>query len=212
MPLSDLFKSRKQREREERLQRRRRLRETERAVENCRQQAEDLKKESARHWDEARTHLKSGRRDACERALRSYRSTEMLVGQLEKKYWVGRQMLLKIQSMDLDKQMADSLGALIRVMQVDPAELETTLDDVRSVLDTQEEMEGIWDVMDGETSRAMDRQSTEQLPGIDDLMSQLEEEVVVDTVGNGGMDEARLREQIGEGRERLRKLMQESKK
>ena len=89
MSLKDLFKSNKEREREQARKRRKAFREAENSVDAVKDRIKKMKSERDKSWDEARKYLRDGQKSAAQRCLQSVRASEVLMGKLEMKRWVS---------------------------------------------------------------------------------------------------------------------------
>lgn len=212
MALGDIFKSEKQRKKEERMRRRKALREAEGAVDKIKDRIDGMKKERDASWAEARDYLKAGQKEAAQRCLQSVRGHELLMSQLEKKHWVSRQLIVRMETAGIDQEIASSFAVLNKVLDIDPEKLSETLDDVREALGEQDDIEKMWDRMYEKDMAGIDRVS-DSIPSIEEMMKNLEDEATAEVgsyrVADGDAED--ISGKIGEGREKLNKLLEKDK-
>jgi len=212
MALGDIFKSEKQRKKEQRMQRRKALRDAEGAVDKIKDRIDDMKKERDSTWLEARTYLKAGQKEAAQRCLQSVRAGEVLMSQLEKKHWVSRQLIVRMETAGIDQEIAGSFAVLQQVIDVDPEKISETLDDVREALGEQDDIEKMWDKMYDKDMAGIERVS-DTIPSVETMMKNLEDEATAEVggykVADGDLEA--INDEIGEGRKKLNRLMEDDK-
>ncbi len=213
-----LFMSKKEREREEAKKRRKAFREAEGAVDVVKERITKLKKDRDRAWTEARQYLKDGQKAAAQRNLQTVRASEVMMGKLEMKRWVFEQLLTKLELAKTDQDFTQALGAINTVVKIDPEAVADVLDEVQDKLGEQVDTDKIWEKMHGKEMEGAETQMTDTIPTTEDMMSQLEDEVAADLGGprktktsEGGEVEPSLKQRIGEGRRRLKDLMEGEK-
>ncbi len=79
MGIGDLFKSKKEREKEVRKQRRKAFRDAESAVDAVKDRVRGMKSERDKAWAEARQYLKDGNKAAAQRSLQGVRANEVMM-------------------------------------------------------------------------------------------------------------------------------------
>ncbi len=220
MAIGDLFKSKSEREKEERKKRRKAFREAENAVDAVKDRIKGLKAERDKSWAEARQYLKDGQKGAAQRCLKSVRGNEVMMEQLEKKRWVFDQLLTKLEMAKTDNEFSSALSAINKVVEIDPDAIADVLDDVQDKLGEQIDVDRIWDKMYGKEMDGIDGHESDVIPSIDDMMKDLEDEVVADVRGgklpetetsSGGGSKSKISEEIGEGRRKLKDLLEGDK-
>lgn len=214
MGLGDLFKSKKERERELRRKQRRAFRQAEDAINTVKQRIAKMIAERDRAWEEARNYLKGGQKSAARRSLQGVRANELMIDQLQKKRWVFEQLITRLELSKTDQEFAMALGAINMVIEIDPETVEDVLDAVDEKLGDQVDVDRIWEGMHEREMGDVTTRQSEVVPSIDDMMSNLEDEAVADVRGSRIAEPTSndsVSEQIGEGRERLKKLMDDEK-
>ena len=215
MGLGDLFKSTAEREKELRKKRRKAFRQAENAVDTVKDRVGSLKAERDKSWAEAREYLKAGQKGAAQRSLQSVRANELMVDQLEKKRWVFDQLLTKLEMSKTDQEFSQALGAIDAVVEIDPEAVADVLDEVQGKLGEQLDVDKVWNKMFDREMAGVEKAS-DTIPSVEDMMKDLEDEVVADVRGgrvaeseaSGG---SRISEEIGEGRDKLKKLLEDDK-
>jgi len=215
MGLRDLFKSKAERDKELRKKRRKAFRIAENAVEAVEDRVRSLKTERDNSWNEARENLKAGQKGAAQRSLQSVRANELMVDQLEKKRWVFTQLLTKLEMSKTDQEFSQAIGAINAVVEIDPETVADVLDEVQDKLGEQIDVDKVW-------NKTFDREMTgvekasDTVPSVEDMMKDLEDEVVADVRG-GKVAESEdaggsgVSEEIREGRDRLKRLLEDEK-
>jgi len=214
MGLGDLFKSKKERERELRRKQRRAFRQAEDAINTVKQRIAKMIAERDRAWEEARGYLKGGQKTAARRSLQGVRANELMIDQLEKKRWVFEQLITRLEISKTDQEFALALGAINTVIEIDPETVEDVLDAVDEKLGEQVDVDRIWENMHSREMGEVTARQSDVVPSIDDMMSNLEDEAVADVRGSRITEPTStdsVSDQIGEGRERLKKLMDDEK-
>ena len=214
MALGDLFKSKKEREREEAKKRRKAFREAENAVDVVKDRIGKLKKDRDKAWGEARGYLKDGQKAAAQRCLQTCRASEMLMSKLEMKRWVFEQLLSKLELAKSDQDFAQALSAINTVVQIDPEAVADVLDEVQDKLGEQVDTDKIWEKVYGKEMEGVETQMTDVIPSIEDMEKQLQDEVAADLgsprpikATEEGETGPSVKQQIGEGRKRLKDLL-----
>jgi hypothetical protein len=215
MGLGDLFKSKAERDKELRKERRRAFRQAENAVDTVKERVGNLKTERDRSWNEAREYLKAGQKAAAQRCLQSVRATELMVDQLEKKRWVFEQLLTRLESSKSDLEFSQALRAINAVVEIDPETVADVLDEVQDKLGEQVDVDKIWNKMFDREMAGTERAS-DMVPTVEDMMRDLEDEVVADVRGGKAVESesgggSPISEEIGEGRAKLKKLLEDEK-
>ena len=217
MALGDLFKSKKDREKELRKQRRKAFRDAENAISTVNDRVESTKADRDKAWAEARQYLKAGQKGAAQRSLQTVRANELIIDQLEKKNWVFKRLTTKLELARTDQEFSQSLAAINVVVQIDPEAVADVLDDVQDKLGEQGDVDKIWSKMYDSEMAGVEKVS-DTIPSVEEMMADLEDEVVADVRGSKVADSvsetsggSKISEDIGEGRKRLNDLLEEDK-
>ena len=218
MAIGDLFKSKAERERDEAKKRRKAFRDAEGAVDVVKDRVAKLKKDRDKAWTDARGYLKDGQKAAAQRALQTCRASEMLMSKLEMKRWVFEQLLSKLELAKSDQDFTQALSAINTVVKIDPEAVASVLDEVQDKLGEQVDTDKIWEKVYGKEMDGVQTQMTDVIPSIEDMEKQLQDEVAADLGGSrtvktteGGEVEPSLKQKIGEGRKRLKDLLEGEK-
>lgn len=209
-----LFMSKREKEKEAAKQRRKAFRDAESAVDNVKDKIAKLKKERDRSWAEARQYLKDGQKAAAQRQIQSVRAAEVMMGKMEMKRWVFEQLLVKLDMAKTDQDFTGALTAINMVVKIDPEAVADVLGEVEDKLGEQVDTDKIWEGMHTKQMEGAEGQMQDTIPTVDDLLSQLSDEVAVD-VGTKrkakSVDtesaEPSAKQQISEGRRRLKNLL-----
>jgi hypothetical protein len=212
MGLGDLFKSEKERERDRQKKRRKAFREAENAVDAVKERVAKVKKERDRFWAEARQYLKDGQKAAAQRGLQSCRAAEVMVAKLETKRWVFEQLLVKLELAKTDQEFAKSLQAIDAVVEIDPDSVADVLGAVEDKLGEQADVDKIWERAHEKEMEGVSSKMADVIPSVEEMEKQLQDEVAVE-IGKGPATgkNTGLSERIGEGQERIRKILEDGK-
>jgi hypothetical protein len=218
MPLGDLFKSKREREKDQERNRRRAFRKAEGSVDAVKDRVAKLKKERDTAWQEARQYLKAGQKAASMRSLQTVRASDILAAKLEMKRWVFEQLLSKLELAKSDQEFAQSLAAINTVVQIDPDAVADVLGEVEDKLGDQVDTDKIWEKMYGKEMEGVQANMMDIVPSLDDMAKDLETEVS-DEMGTERPAKGRAKaereegisDQIGDARKRLRGLMEDDK-
>ncbi len=206
----NLFKSRKDRERDDRRDRRQAFRQAENAIDDVKDRVKSMEKESKKQWDAAREALKSGQKAAAQRALTGYRASQVLSTKLEQKRWVFEQYLTKMQAAQSDNQFAAALGALNKVVKIDPERVADVFDTAQDILGEQVDSDRFWDKLYGKEMEGATGALEDHIPSMEDLSTQLEQEVAAEVGGDAapsGASQA-IDSRLAAGQERVKKLLE----
>jgi len=218
MAFGDLFKSKRDRERDQVKKRRKAFREAENAVDVVKDRIKKLKVDRDKAWGEARQYLKDGQKAAAQRCLQTVRASEVMMGKVEMKRWVFEQLLTKLELAKTDQDFAQALGAINTVVKIDPEAVADVLGEVEDKLGEQVDVDKIWEKMHAKEMEGAETQLADVIPSTEDMMKQLEDEAAED-IGAARPSKAKekaeseggVKDQIGEARSRLKKLMEEDK-
>ena len=204
--MSHLFKSKKQREREDRRDRRKAFRHAENALDDVKERIRNMDREASTQWEQAREAMKGGERDKARRLLQGYRASQILAAKMEQKRWVFEQTLLKMDNARTDQEFASALAAVNAVTRIDPEKVENVFEKAGELLGEQETSDAIWKKLhDKEVSRST-HDLDDQLPGLDELEKQIEDEASLETGGTPGAVDPSLEDRLNQTRQRLDKI------
>lgn len=219
MVFADLFKSSREIEREKARARRKSLRGVESSTDVVKDEIAALKKERDKAWAQAREYLRDGQKAAAQRLLQSVQSRELTMGKLEKKLWVFNQLALEMKMAKTDQEFATALDRLNKTLEIDPDRIADVLGDVDDSLSEQAAVDKIWDK--GYEKKMNGLAQSDAVPSVEEMMGNLEKEVVADVTGGTPMTSVApsaerktvggIAEGIGEGRRRLKALMDGAK-
>jgi hypothetical protein len=218
MAIGDLFKSKQEREREARGKRRKAFREAENAVDAVKDRVKKLKGERDKAWNDARVYLKDGQKAASQRCLQTVRASEVMMAKLETKKWVFEQLLTKLDLAKTDQEFTGALSAINAVVKIDPDAVADVLGEVEDKLGDQVDTDKIWEKMHEKEMEGTGSQMTDSVPSVDQMFKDLEGEVAAEigeehpaTDKVAPATDGGLKEQIGEGRRRLKDLLEGEK-
>ncbi len=208
MSVSNLFKSKKQRERDERKERRQSFRQAENTVEDVKDRVKQMDKDGKKLWEQAREAMKSGQKSVANRLLISYRAQQVLMGKLEQKRWVFEQYLTKLQAASSDQQFADALAGINKVTNIDPERVADVFEEAQDLLGEQVDSDRFWERMYTKETEGASAAMEDHIPSMDELTKQLSEEAAVE-VGGGTSERvgSEVDSRIQAGQDRVKKLL-----
>lgn len=209
----NLFKSAKQKEKEKRRERRQATRRAEMALDDVKEKLKELDRDGKKAWEQAREALQSGRKAAAQRGLTAYRAKQVLASKWDQKRFVFEQKLTDMEMATTDKALVDALRVLATVVDIDPEKVDDVLLEVDTKSREQGEVDRLWQKEYRQQMEGIQEGLEDFVPSLDDLSKQLEDEVA-EEVGSRESDagEHELGDQISEGRQRIKNLLDEEGK
>ena len=171
------FKSKKEKEREERREKRHALRRAESTVEEVTARIARMEKDAEAEWARAREAAKEGKQAAAQRALTSYRATQVMITKLEQKKWVFKQVLLKLETAGTDAEFAKALGMMNKVTNINVDMVEDVFDEAGDLLAEAGDTDKFWAQMYGSEVNGTQGALQDHIPSMEDLEKTLQEEV-----------------------------------
>ncbi len=206
--MTHLFKSKKERARDARKERRHAFRQAENAIETVKDRVKQMDRDSKKQWDQARAAMTAGQKAAAQRALISYRAAQVLMTKLEQKRWVFEQYYTKLQAAESDQQFSDALQRINQVVKIDPEQVADVFEEAQDLLGEQVDADRFWEKLYGKETEGAAAALEDHIPSMEELSRQLEQEVAADV---GGAAAARaggaLDSRLADGQERVKKLL-----
>jgi len=222
MALGDLFKSKKDRDREAQRAQRREVRQGNRKVQKTlRELGDKVKKIRAKRdadWEKAKEYLRSGQKAQAQNLLQSCRAKEVLASKLEKKadFWENRHT--KMSASQTDSEMAAAMKDLATLNNVDPDRIEDSMMTMDEMFDDQVDVDDIVDRAHEKDMEDISVQETDVVPSIEDMVAELESEVAVDITSDSIAQtdgeatetvDGTTQDRIGSLRDRLKQVLEE---
>jgi hypothetical protein len=205
--MSFLFKSKKERERAMRRDQRHAFRQAENAIDDVKDRVKAMEKESGKQWQQAREALKSGQKAVAQRHLIGYRASQVLMTKLEQKRWVFEQYFTKLQAAQSDQQFSNALGAINKVIQIDPEKVADVFEASQDLLGEQVDTDRFWEKLYTKETEGASASLEDHIPSLDELGKQLEQEAAVEVGGSSEKAGAELDGRIQAGQDRVKKLL-----
>ena len=201
------IKTKKEKAREARKDRRRAYRQAENAIQDVKDRIKRMEKDADTDWQKARDALKEGKQAAAQRALTSYRAAQVLTTKLEQKRWVFEQYLMKMETAGTDAEFATALAAVNKVTEINPEMVEDVFDTAGELLGEQQDADRFWNTlydkeMEGAAGNLQDRS-----PSMDELTKALEQEVAVEIGGASAKAASAIDSRISGGQEKVREML-----
>jgi hypothetical protein len=209
--MSNLFRSKKARERDERRDRRKAFRQAENALDYVKERQRSLEREADTQWTAAREATKAGEKEKTRRALTSYRGTQVMLTRIEQKRWVFEQYLNKMEMARTDQEFTAALNRVNLVTKVDPEATADVFEASQELLGEQADSDRFWERLYEKESGGAASKLEEHFPSMDELDKQLEEEAALE-VGSGQVGaESALNERLQASQDRVNKLLDQGK-
>lgn len=206
--MSFLFiKTKKEKERAVRKDRRRAFRQAENAVQDVKDRAKRMEKDADAEWQKARDALKEGKKAAAQRSLTSYRAAQVLTTKLEQKRWVFEQYLMKMETAGTDAEFATALAAVNKVTDINPEMVEDVFDTSGELLGEQQDADRFWSSLYDKEMEGAAGNLEDHIPSMDELSKTLEQEVAIEITGAGAKTASEMERRIGSGQEKVREML-----
>lgn len=171
------FKTAKEKERAERREKRHALRRAEGVIDEVVERIKKMEKDAEAEWARAKGAAKEGKQAAAQRALTSYRSTQVLITKLEQKKWVFKQVLMKLETAATDSDFAKALGMMNKVVNINPELVEDVFDEASDLLAEAGDTDKFWAQMYGKEVEGSKEALQDHIPSMEELERTLSEEV-----------------------------------
>lgn len=171
------FKTRKEKERAERREKRHALRKAEGAIDEVSERIKRMEKDAEAEWERAKEAAREGKQAAAQRALTSYRAAQVLVTKLEQKKWVFKQVLMKLETAGTDAEFAKALGMVNKVTNINPEMVEDVFDEAGELLSEAGDTDKFWAQMYGKEVEGSTGALQDHIPSMEELEKNLQEEV-----------------------------------
>ncbi len=198
------------RRRYERRQRRHAFRDAENAKQDVIDRQKRLDKEARENWEKARESLKNGEKAAANRALTAARAAQVLAMKLEQKRWVFEQYLTKMEVAQSDNQFAEALGAINKIVRIDPERVEDVFGEAQDLLGEQIDADRFWNKMYESEMQGANGALQDHIPSFEDMEAELERQVAADVGGGAAPASAgkEIDERIAAGQQRVKNLLE----
>ena len=171
------FRTKKERERAERREKRHALRKAEGAIDEVSERIKRMEKDAEAEWERAREAAKEGKQAAAQRALTSYRSAQVLITKLEQKKWVFKQVLMKLETAGTDADFAQALGMMNKVTNINVDMVEDVFDEAGDLLAEAGDADKFWAQVYGKEVAGSTGALQDHIPSMEELEKNLQEEV-----------------------------------
>jgi len=171
------FKTKKEKERAERREKRHALRRAEGTIEEVTARIARMEKDAEAEWARAREAAREGKQAAAQRALTAYRAAQVMVTKLEQKKWVFKQVLMKLETAGTDADFAKALGMMNKVTNINVDMVEDVFDEAGDLLAEAGDTDKFWAQMYGKEVEGTKGALEDHIPSMEDLEKTLQEEV-----------------------------------
>ncbi|MEI7947247.1 MAG: hypothetical protein WCJ02_11140 [bacterium] len=206
--MSFLFiKTKKEKAREVRKDRRRAFRQAENSIQDVKDRAKRMDKDADADWQKARDALKEGKKAAAQRALTSYRAAQVLMTKLEQKRWVFEQYLMKMEAAGTDAEFANALASVNKVTDINPEMVEDVFDTAGELLGEQQDADRFWSSLYDKEIEGATGSLQDHIPSMEELSQALEQEAAAEISGSGAKTASDMERRIGGGQEKVREML-----
>ena len=197
------------RRRMERRERRHAFRDAENAKQDVIDRQKRLEKEAKESWDKAREALKNGEKAAANRALTAARAAQVLAMKLEQKRWVFEQYLTKMEVAQSDNQFAEALGAINKIIRIDPEHVEDVFGAAQDMLGEQVDADRFWNKMYESEMAGANGALQDRIPSMEEMSAELEQQVAAEVGGAAAPSAAgkAIDDRIAAGQQRVKELL-----
>lgn len=210
---SDRKKSEEDKRRDVDLARRALVRRTRMMVQKLDSQVIGLEEKRRESHDAARAALAAGDKTTAQRHVQAVRQKLFLIEKVEKQRFVFEHAAVMTEINVSEREMTDLMMEMAKVNNVDPARVDTALQEVMAAIEKGKESDEIWDMVSKDQMRALGL-SGSTVPSADKMLEDLASEVAQGiragadrgAVAAAGIDPVKQR--IGEGRARLTRLVE----
>jgi len=207
--LSQLFKSTKQREREKERERRQAFRRAEMALDEVNAKLKGLEKKGRDAWAKAKALTRTGQKAAAQRAIVTYRGTQVMAVKIDQKRFAFEQSLITMEMAKTDGDFSRALALMAQVTEVDPDKVDDVLFTVDMKRSEQGEVDKLWMKEYRKHMEGAEGALEDFVPSLEELGAQLEEEASHEIgIMENGSTSTELLQDIEKGRERVRKLLE----
>ena len=198
------------RRRMERRERRHAFRDAENAKQDVIDRQKRLEKEAKESWAKAREALKNGEKAAANRALTAARAAQVLAMKLEQKRWVFEQYLTKMEVAQSDNQFAEALGAINKIIRIDPEHVEDVFGAAQDMLGEQVDADRFWNKMYEKEMEGANGALQDHIPSMEEMSAELEQQVAaeIDSAAAPAAAGTAIDERIAEGQQRVKDLLE----
>ena len=135
---------------------------------------------------------------------------------MEKRRWTFEQIGRKLKNASVDQQISASLGELADSIHIDPDQLAEGLANTEDKLMDLVDNDRIWESAYDKEMEGVETSEEQMIPSFEEMESLLTDEAAVEIGGEretvSESKDSELEEKIGEGRERLKGLLEDEKK
>jgi len=201
------IKTKKEKAREARKDRRRAYRQAENAAQDVRDRIKRMEKDAGADWQKARDALKEGKQAAAQRALTSYRAAQVLMTKLEQKRWVFEQYLMKMETAGTDAEFATALAAVNKVTEINPELVEDVFDTAGELLGEQQDADRFWASLYDKEMEGASGTMQDHIPSMEELNKALEQEAAAEIGGAGAKAASEIEGRISGGQDKVREML-----
>ena len=215
MAFLDFFKSSKELEREKRRRQRASERRAERGIRHLASLAKGMERERAALWQKARELLQAGQKEEAARLLRQYKLLGVQLERMEQQKMLSQNKLNRVEAAGEIGGITAAIADVAEGAGVDPDEIADNFDRIADVEEDADEVDSVvQDEIRKDLEKAAEQtEGKEDLPDDDELMRELENEAAAEILGpKVAEDGVQAQDGINEGRDKLRKLLDEEGK
>ena len=171
------FRTKKEKERAERREKRHALRQAEGTIDEVTERIKRMEKDADAEWERAKEATREGKQAAAQRALTSYRAAQVLITKLEQKKWVFKQVLMKLETAGTDADFAQALGMMNKVTNINVDMVEDVFDEAGDLLAEAGDADKFWAQVYGKEVAGSTGALQDHIPSMEELEKNLQEEV-----------------------------------
>ena len=128
---------------------------------------------------------------------------------LEQKRWVFEQYLTKMEVAQSDNQFADALGAINKIIRIDPERVEDVFGEAQDMLGEQVDADRFWNKMYSSEMEGANGSLQDHIPSFEDMQAELEQQVAaeISSPASPAAAGSAIDERISAGQKRVKDLL-----
>ena len=183
---TNLFESAIEKKRRIQMQLRQTSRTAEKKISEIEEHLEQHKKDRDAHWEEAKTLLQSGQKEAAAASLQHYKMAVLNIQKTHSTLMVVKSRFLALQNASAINEMTQALTNMASALDFDPAQLMAQLDNLDSSIEEIADVESFIASTASNDAKALDKQlAKNSAVGEDYLFEKLEQEALGGIINSG---------------------------
>ncbi len=214
MAFNKIFKSQKDRVREEKRKILRATNQLQRGIDQCNRKADFFRAEMEKSLKLAKKYAAEGNRDMARSIANKIRSHKIRIAKVEMNAAVMDKRKLQVDMAGTQKEFTEAIGQLNELVKLDPNAFMDVVDDEAKLAEDQTEIDTLWEQLYTQDMAEVEFAGG-PIESVDEILSNLEAEVSAEIGGTvsetGQRDREAQLSKINAGIENIEKLMEKNK-